>query len=350
MVVQKTSDKTEWAAGTEASSLTPTRATRGEQIFDFITYKVVNFAVNLGLSLAIVDLFLGGTPDKKTPDKPTSYFAEKINKPWATKSSDWLKKTQTWLDNKFGKTAGAVATLNTGGHIAAFFVKQLENNRASLSKRFDGWVDGFTGTKADQAEINSREARYEILRNSPIKTWGEVIAGRISGMVASMVINQVPESIDEKLMKNEPTQGRYGFRRATGAAGSFVANGIINRNNTSREKNGKPALSDMAKSRTKYWTELIMFDTWCTAITSTVMEKVIKWGDNKKTDIPTEAPIAANTGNAAPKDEITTTKGTSLPSKEEAIPNTITRFADEQEKKRWSNKGYDHEDEIGVSI
>ncbi|MDG1287282.1 MAG: hypothetical protein P8P30_06915 [Rickettsiales bacterium] len=348
MVEEGTKTTQEWAA----STLTAKEPTRGERLFDFITYKALNFAGNLGLSLAIVDLFLGSTPDKKNPNKPTSYFAEKINKPWATKSSDWLRKTQESLDNTFGKTAGAVATLNLGGHIAAIFVKKLENNRASLSKRFDGWIDAFTGTKADRAEIDRREARYEIVKNSPIKTWTEVIAGRVSGMVASMALNQIPETIDER-MGNAPTQGRYGFRRITGAAGNYVANGITDRKNAALKAQGKPAMSDMAAKRTNYWTELIMFDTWCTAITSTVMEKVIKWSD-KKDHTLAETPIAANTtGNAAPKGEVTATTESIAP-KDEAAASGATRFYDEQEtaedKKRWGDRNYDPVDEVGVPL
>lgn len=316
-----------------------TERTRGEKFFDFFTYKVINFGLNELLSLAIVDLFLGGTP-KVAGDNPTSFFAQKFGDK-GRKVSDNLKQFQDKLDKKAGKTGGAVFTLNLGGHITAGMVKLLENRRVELSRRFDSIIDYFTGTKANATQLEKRENRYEILRNTPTKTGWQVVKGRAAGMLASMVINQTPEWIDKKILKNTPTNGHYGFRRMTGWAGKKTEpafNGLAK-----IFKAG--AKNEMGDKRVKYWSEVILFETWCTGITSKVMEKVIKWGD--KNHVPTDTPTVASNSTASP-----TSKPTGNRDSNALADATTSRFSEEtsEDKTKWRDRkyGYDYEDQVGI--
>ena len=308
---------------------TAQKRTRGERFFDFFTYQIVNFGVTELLSLAIVDLFLGGT-DRKD-GKATSYFANKFG---FKKTSDKLYNLQEKLNaSPVGETGGAVFTLNLGGHLTAVLVKQLENNRVGLSRRFDNIIDWFTGTKKNAQEIEQRDARYEILRNTPTKSGWKIFGGRVSGMLASMALNQIPEAID-KGMGNEPTHGRYGFRRLTGMGGNYLEKKLVIPMMEAR-KGGD--ISDMATKRAAYWSELALFETWCTALTSIVMEKTVKWGDKKKQPNDTP-PIASKPATSENKNSKALT----------------SRFYDDEEgeekKERWADKGYDYEDEVGIQM
>ncbi len=314
-----------------------TNRTRGEKFFDFFTYQIVNFGMNELLSLAIVDLFLGGTKEV-AGDNPTSFFAQKFGDK-GRNASDWLKKKQDLLNSKVGETGGNVFTLNIGGHFMAAFVKVLENNRTGLSKKFDSFFDSITGTKLDARELAKRETRYEILRNTPTKSGWTVAKGRLTGMAASIIINQIPESIDKDLMKNAPSDGQYGIRRATGITGKAIeplVGGIA-------KVFGAEAKSEMGQKRLKYWSEVVLFETWCTTITSFVMEKFIKRHDGKIADDVT-APESAPVDTPKPTENRET----------QTIANSTSRkFADDlPEKGPWKEKkyGYDHEDEVGINI
>ena len=321
-----------------------TDRTRGEKFFDFFTYKVVNFGANEILSLGIVDLFLGGSKEV-AGDKPTSFFANKIGGK-AIGFSDNLRKLQDKLDATpmIGKTGGGVFTLNLGGHVMAGLVKLLENNRTGLTQRFDKIIDTLTGKKADTNEIARRQARYEILRNTPTKTGWQVAKGRLSGMVASMVINQLPETIDAKIGK-ETTAGHRGFRRMTAYAGQKaepLAGSLA-------KLFGAEAHGEMGGKRLKYWSEMALFETWCTAVTSHVMETVIKWGDDKQ---PVEQPAAIPTSKSQAETDNITAPQEGRASNPLAEASTSRFYDDEPEgEKRWADKRqYDHVDEVGIHL
>ncbi len=327
-----------------AIPLEATKATRGEKFFDFFTYKVVNFGLNEIFSLAIVDWFLGGT-DKSTTksvyDTPTSYFANKIGGK-AIAVSDALRATQDKLSKTFiGNTGAAVFTLNMGGHFAAALVKVLEDSREKLTRKFDIVIDSFTNTKLSAADIAERETRYEMIKNKPTKSGWDIAKGRIAGVIASIAITQIPETFDKNVVKREATENQYGFRRGSAFLGKKIEDGL----NAAREKAGKPALEPMAQRRQKYWSELLLFETFCTWVTSRVMEVVVKWKDKPSN-------ITAPPAPAQPQSTSNETKVVSADSV--PLSKSAVAFANEPEQgeksKKWADKSYDYNDEVGIQV
>lgn len=262
--------------------------TRGERAYDFLKYKVVNLALNWMASVAIMDLFLGSKV-KPGQKEPSSFFASiapkgKIGDAFR-KGTDGLRnfydKMESGVASKMGHFAGRTVadlfSLNVGGHIMAVAVKLMENKNEKNTRKLDKWLDKLSGHKPSEEQLAMREARYEVIQQTPVKTWGKVIMGRISGMLFNMGFYSGIELLDKNFSKMEPTKAtadidsKRGLRRLTQGFSNIVY-----------EKLEPLAKNDMAKKRINYWAEIMPFDLMCTWSLSTVMEKFIKRGDKEK--------------------------------------------------------------------
>ncbi len=260
-----------------AAALQPTK---GERAVDWGIYKGVNIWLNYLSSVAIMDLFLGHSPEKKTNDDPTSFFAEIAGGGVFGKAvrqfSDWLHVNHHKLSQRIGDTAGAVFSLNMGGHICAVLVKLMSHKRAQWARYVDNWLDKFSNKKPTEQELRNRQLRYQVIEKEAVKSWGRVILGRLSGMLFNMGFYQGIEYIDRKFVAphiKPKHDNRLGLRRFTQMVGDAVQNAV-----------GKNA-TGMRKKRLGYWPEIAAADLMMTFTLATVMEKVIKFGDNspKKT-------------------------------------------------------------------
>jgi hypothetical protein len=309
----------------------PTTPTRGEKAVHGVAHLLVNFLGNYTLSIGIIDLFLGS---KKQANHPSSFIAEiSANKgEWGKKVvdfSDWCynKKQQLQsgvnralpnaldaeINKKIAETAADVFTLMLGGHFTAAATAYIVNRQDKLAKRFDKWLDVIGGCKPSEEVLAEREARYEVLREAPKKTVGQVVTGRILGYLMNLGSTTATNYMDLRLrtdgvkddLKNN--NSKTGIRAITQGIGNSISGYLIQ---------NKPNLNE---DRVRYWSELGLYEVFCTMNTKTALEIVFDHGKKKQpatvsvspsandmryhTDIATESPPlqeqAASAGHAA---------------------------------------------------
>lgn len=266
------------------------QATRGEKLFDRIVYWGVNMLFNYSISIAITDLFLGYSNKARTDTDPKSFLAESSGSGAVGKAVRGLADTcygfHQKISAKFSHTISNLFTLAMGGHVAAVVVKLLEDRRDKWSRRCDRFLDRLSGHKPDAQEQARRQARYSELKGSYHKSWARVIGGRVSGMLFNMTLyDYLLERPDRMLFseKYPAKDGKYGSRRATLWLGDKIAD--------STER----AFPKADKHRIRFWSELALFEAIGVYSLGTVMEYVIKFGDNKKQPPPVASPPAPNT-------------------------------------------------------
>ncbi len=292
-----------------------TTQTAGEKRHDFRKYKLVNLGLNWVLSVAVMDLFLGSSP-KEGQEAPTSWFASIAPK---NKFGDAVRKgtdgfrnfydnlegSVTKVSNKYvGTTVADLFSLNVGGHLTAVALYFMDQNNEKSARNYDAQIDKKNGHTPSAEEISAREARYEVIRNTPTKTAWQVFKGRIGGMLFNMGFYSGIELIDKKVSGVAPTgnkQGnteKYGLRRIS----QKFANAV--------EENLGDGKENIKNKRLNYWAEVLPFDLMCTWSLSSVMEKIIKGNDHSK-DANISNPTAdAVVVNAQPDNESAPTGAT----------------------------------------
>jgi hypothetical protein len=193
--------------------------------------------------------------------------------------------------NKMSGTIANILTLSIGGWITAVNVKLMEDRKVPWLRRMDAFLDKRAGRVLTQQQREERELRYKVIEITQHKSWGRILGSRVAGQVALNTFFPLFEWIDEKFVdqklpeKYQAGPGRAGFRRGSDWTGKRIET-LVEDFEAGRVANGRRGakpMSDEAKTRVKYWAELLQFEAMCVLVTSGVMEIAAKFGlHNKK--------------------------------------------------------------------
>jgi hypothetical protein len=301
-----------------AAASAKAKESEGEKFYNFATFVLINKIGNYVLSMGIQDLFLGSK--ERTDSKPTSYIAEKIGKDWFKKATDRLKDLHQGLKKHTSETVADLFTLNMGGHVAAIVVYHVEKRKTKLIRRFDKMIDWMKGRELTAEQQSERGQRYAEIEKTPKPSALKVAFGRVSGMLISMGLFEALERADKSMGWRETlpketlyekdgktvlkSEGKRAVRRMT----QWLAEGVKIDVTQGRKDAGKK-ISEGMKKRLDYWPEIMSYDAICTWVTSTVLEKVIKFDIGRLTQKRGQ-PKAEKTDamNTPPKDEAVLTK------------------------------------------
>lgn len=281
-----------------------------------------------------------------------SYFAEKI--PALRGLSDGCRKLYDGmhggLEKGLSKVAGAqvsktvadiisdVFTLMLGGHITTSIATYVNNRADKWARRFDNLFDSFGGGKPSDEEKAAREARYEELAAQPKLGASTIVKSRVLGFLMNTGMwSIVSTNVDWRRYKPggadlmELEGKRLGIRGATQHFGDKISDWAITRN---------PGMSDHAKSRWKYWSELGLFEAACTANTSIAHVIMSAVGLKKKPEAPVTAASnsapSARSDDAAPAQESAEPKEAladkKIARREEVKPREAVKPAEERRK------------------
>lgn len=150
----------------------------GEVLFDRAVYNGIGFGVNEVSSLWITDQFMHG--------KPKWYLGGKaFSEHGFSAASDWIAKTFKMPKAKAGNTL-LMATLLSGGTLLVLPMRYLEENKISLTKKANHFLDWIKGNKLSKEEVETRDKEVEqAVACSPQQGWGSLLAGRAVAMFAS---------------------------------------------------------------------------------------------------------------------------------------------------------------------
>ena len=319
--------------------------TRGEKIVNNAIWIGNNFILNYIMSISITDLFLGFKdsrkdktdqvtgmvfPTSKKEGEPVSTIAsklehtkygekvgkladsaftgyKKINGAFQTFPGGWFNNPDA--KSKVAGTLTNIFTLSMGGHISAVIVKLMEDKKVDWARAIDNHLDKKEGRHLSEQERDARELHYAVTHEMQKKSWGKIVAARLAGVGSLMVVNTAANFADEKITlartddkeaarKELKETEHLGFRRGTLA----VSNPIMKMLGV--KDNSQGAAQSEGDKRVRFWSEMALFEAFCTMITTQVMERFAKHHSKKENPKVTElvAAYEQKWGDAAPRD------------------------------------------------
>jgi len=198
---------------------------KGEIWYNRIVYKVLNYWVNLGISLVITDVFAHG--------RGKGFFTNGVNRIATGLTSTGLMKNKT--ATRFGEVLLGTFTLNSGGNLMVIPTKIAEDNKRPivhlLNKKF---------FKEKQLAPDGHEETPDeiyIAEEQPKQSWGNIIKRRAMGFGATTAVGMVLDKAlakkrDVPIMMNGELSthinGQQRYTDATVKAASYVLNsGVI---------------------------------------------------------------------------------------------------------------------------
>lgn len=239
------------------------KMSKGEKIFDWITYKGLNYWVNLISSIAIADIFLNGKRRKNLDG-------------WINSATKSLEKTGLPLKTSHHNSKVALETFvfTSGGLILLAPMKILEDNKRKVVH----WIN--KKLCIEQKTADGKEKTPEqiyIEKEQPKQSWGNVIWRRIQATVAvigsGMAFDHFARDKNKKLDPEvyDIGDGRKITYEAKVVGGKKrtedAAYGLLNK--VSKFIRGKEIKEKGLVGR---WTRLIILDSVFTIITAVVMK------------------------------------------------------------------------------
>lgn len=268
---------------TPAAAKSEPKMSKGEKVFNWVTYQGLNYWTNLLLSVAAADRFIN-PPDVKRTGKINEFIDGFINR---QKLDEWVSKTtkavanvtkkaglniDLWKIHKKSNRGWESLMLLTGGTLLLLPLKFLEDNKRKIVHATNKKL-GVSQVAPDGHEETPEEIHIE--KEQPKQSVGNLIWRRAIGTVTvvstGIAIDKIFESKKQKLDAKTVNLGweevHYPVRPKGGQANvEDTVFGWINK--VAKKMRGKEFNKNGIVSR---WTRLAILDTFFTAITASVM-------------------------------------------------------------------------------
>jgi hypothetical protein len=199
-------------------------------------YTGINYWVNLGISLVMVDLFRHGS-QKGNYDKGVAGIAKALET-----ATPLGKKNAKWVAN----IALGTFTLNSGGNLLVVPIKIAEDNKRKIVH----WLNdklGVDQTGEDGKKLTPEQIHIE--EELPHHSWGKVIWRRVQGFLTTTTVGLTldhfgarkldkPITVDGELVTHQQGQDRFSENVVNGAkwALKYVPGGTKFANNPTAQR------------------------------------------------------------------------------------------------------------------
>jgi hypothetical protein len=172
-----------------------TRVSEGEKWFNRILYNVLNYWVNLGISLAVTDFFMHG--------HGKGFFHRRVKNISDKLVSAGMGRVGA---NRVAEIGISTFTLNSGGNILLVPTKIAEDNKRPIVHWLNKHVFGDKQLAADGHEKTPDEIYIE--QEQPPQSWSRMIFRRFMGLVATTSTGlAIDTALAKKLDKPIPVEG-----------------------------------------------------------------------------------------------------------------------------------------------
>lgn len=252
------------AAGQPCADTPVLTASKGEKIFNWVTYKGLNYWTNLVSSIAISDYFQNGKGRQRL-DRWINRVAKGIDAAEIAHASTVYKQS---------KVAVETATILSGGWLLLIPLKLMEDNKRPIVH----WLNKCFGVEQKAADGHALTAQEIYIESEqPKQSWGRVLARRI---FASGVVIAAGSTLDHLgADKGKMQDISYRFKGETHhekipyggkeRVSDFVVSKVNKGINTLT--GGMARMGSNPHSRPQRWMKFAVLDTVFTAVTASIM-------------------------------------------------------------------------------
>lgn len=154
----------------------PPPKTRGEQLFNALSWALFGWIANAAVSIKMADVL-------ENRFRPAFIKGGKTIAESSFFKPFFKDKPQEGLS--LARSLFSVVALLPGGYTVLLPIKFMEDRKLALVKTFDRWLGPSNPDEATQKQI---EARYEQIEQAPKLSWGDMLKGRtlpVLGIVAT---------------------------------------------------------------------------------------------------------------------------------------------------------------------
>ncbi|MEK6746024.1 MAG: hypothetical protein AABY33_03220 [Pseudomonadota bacterium] len=246
---------------------------KGEKVFNWVTYKGLNYWVNLGLSVVMADIAINGKGFwRKGLDYSISGTTKHVSNVLKSLSKNPNKEAIERMVHNNTRVGYESLSLLTGGSILLFPLKYLEDNKRKIVH----WLNdklGVDQTAPDGHKKTPEEIHIE--KEQPKQSAGNLIKRRLLGTVSVVGAGFVLDKIFKQKTLLDPEIVDLGWtkinydKKIQGGKNYIETTAFRHINNAVKFVTGGKGFKE--NGRIGRWTKLAILDSIFTVITASVM-------------------------------------------------------------------------------